>query len=796
MLHNTHNARFYGGEFTNVGRDLQTTVNNYYTPLQESSNNPAVLKEKALEKLFEHIAPGAFHNSGERHDPPRCHENTRMAILRKVMTWARDPENLRLLMWIYGPAGGGKSAIMQTIAELFQKEGILGGSFFFFRTADKRNIKNYLIATLAYQLTVNLPIFSDYIIPVIHNDPSIFSRTLDAQMKALIIDPMHAAINAHPHVRDLRYIVLVDGLDECAPEDSHREIINLLSNSAFSPFRFIIASRPEFIIRTTFSLHTVVAQTETLALDNMYQPDNDIRLFLRDKFDELRSTHPRGRYFPACWPREEIIATLVRNSSGQFIYAATVIKFLNSPRHDPVKALDFVLKAQPSPERSDTPFAQLDALYHYVLGTVEDIEKVLGILHCIMLIESIDSIDYLEALLGYSEGDSRTILCDMHSLLYVPENNRDEIRFYHTSLGDFLKDPLRACHLYVSPPYSNSFISACFARNMYARGLCSLDTIVGYLSVSCWTYDLGHALLNLDVFAHVPFEMFGFSTGEIYVTLTSYFEWLYIQKLDQTLPQAAQVYDAAVEYLDTWLSCIPSTGTVEDYSPNFLFPIISAIKFGARDWILLNYCVRENFWVSIGIEGAFFLEIENVILDPRRNSFDAIQRMNTTSVLLTFFCRFNVDNRASKHVARWVDTLTILLSSTTHDAVPQRAALFRPYTYCGWMCTCNLYRIACHYATPCKLRDCSYSTGLDCRSCKDASVLVFKNVLHCLSVAAIDYVKRSGIIYETHTYGACRNNLKDGLDHLCVWCRGTAEFLDDKHFGIYLSTFEMFANHL
>ncbi len=206
----------------------------------------------AWKKLLDHIVPSAFHNSAERYNPPRCHPQTRTAILREIMDWARNPQNLRLLMWIYGPAGAGKSAIMQTIAELCQEAGILGGSFFFFRTGDKRNIKTYLIPTIAYQLAVKYPGFYNDITLAILRNPTVFSQNLEAQTKALIVQPMIAFLDLNLHVCGSPIIILVDGLDECCPEDSHREIITALSGLAFLPFRVIIGSRPEYIIRNTF----------------------------------------------------------------------------------------------------------------------------------------------------------------------------------------------------------------------------------------------------------------------------------------------------------------------------------------------------------------------------------------------------------------------------------------------------------------------------------------------------------------------------------------------------------------
>ena len=72
---------------------------------------------QALKKLFDHIASSALHNSSESYDRGKCHPGTRKFVLEKILQWAKNPNNLGLLMWIFGPAGAGKSSIMQSIAE-------------------------------------------------------------------------------------------------------------------------------------------------------------------------------------------------------------------------------------------------------------------------------------------------------------------------------------------------------------------------------------------------------------------------------------------------------------------------------------------------------------------------------------------------------------------------------------------------------------------------------------------------------------------------------------------------------
>ena len=84
--------------------------------------------------LHREMTAAAFHNSKERFDPPKCHPNTRLAVLEKIMKWIKWEEDLdAFIMWVYGPAGSGKSAIAQTIAEMCEQEMILLASFFFFK---------------------------------------------------------------------------------------------------------------------------------------------------------------------------------------------------------------------------------------------------------------------------------------------------------------------------------------------------------------------------------------------------------------------------------------------------------------------------------------------------------------------------------------------------------------------------------------------------------------------------------------------------------------------------------------
>ena len=85
----------------------------------------------------------------------------------------------------------------------------------------------------------------------------------------------------------------------------------------------------------------------SLPLDVDFTLLDDIRHFLQDKFDETRLTHPVRSQLPSSWPLSEDIKTFVYKSSGQFIYASTVIKFVSSPQHGPDHRLEIVVDLRP-----------------------------------------------------------------------------------------------------------------------------------------------------------------------------------------------------------------------------------------------------------------------------------------------------------------------------------------------------------------------------------------------------------------------------------------------------------------
>ncbi|KAJ7730304.1 hypothetical protein B0H16DRAFT_1255504, partial [Mycena metata] len=138
------------------------------------------------------------------------------------------------------------------------------------------------------------------------------------------------------------FLVVIDGLDECDGQLVQSRIVKIIlqmSGELQLPLRFLICSRPEPHIREAFQ-SVSGARFRYVVLDENLDPDYDITRYLHDRLGEIqRKRLPHQNL----WPSVEDITTLVKNASGQFIYAATVVKFVGDEFYLPAERLQLVL---------------------------------------------------------------------------------------------------------------------------------------------------------------------------------------------------------------------------------------------------------------------------------------------------------------------------------------------------------------------------------------------------------------------------------------------------------------------
>jgi hypothetical protein len=254
-------------------------------------------------------------------------------------------------------------------------------------------------------------------------------------------------------------LIILDGLDECSTASSQTQILNALSTGTKDlhiPLFFLIASRPEQDIRQSFNDQNGLGSLSfSIALDDTYRPDDDIRVFLQSTFDDIKRNHPSRAHLPSSWPSLEDIQQLVKKSSGQFIFASTVAKYVNSHRHWPPDRLNIIFgQSKPGQE---TPFAELDNLYHLILSSVADAEKLQDVLALLIFLPFWHGIfvkqttTLIEKFLFYRPGEIHMILTDLHSIIYVPPpwDELSELWFFHASLPDFLLDRSRSMDFFL-----------------------------------------------------------------------------------------------------------------------------------------------------------------------------------------------------------------------------------------------------------------------------------------------------------------------------------------------------------
>ncbi|KAJ7461897.1 hypothetical protein FB451DRAFT_475304, partial [Mycena latifolia] len=374
--------------------------------------------------LHRAAALDALYDSAASFPQPRCHPETRTEMLDGLYNWAIDNDDSCPILWLHGPAGAGKSAVMQTLCRRLNDADRLGGSFFFTRGNTTRGNAKVLFATLAYQLALHHSKLNDLIPRSAETDPSVVGREMDVQLRRLILEPCKSLKDASPQ------ILLIDGLDECEGQSAQREILCLIGFTAIAhprTLRILIASRPEPHIREKFEESSFDGLYDSI---NIKQAFEDVRIYLCNEFSRIHREHEETMAsVPTPWPTWDIFEDLVDKSSGYFIYAATIIKFIDDKDFRPTQRLAAVVKNLPT--ECGTPFHALDKLYSQILRDTPFRSHLLDILCTIVHGSSLRlSIKNIEKLLELDPGDVKLTLRRLQSLLLVPQDDTQSISFH------------------------------------------------------------------------------------------------------------------------------------------------------------------------------------------------------------------------------------------------------------------------------------------------------------------------------------------------------------------------------
>ncbi|KIK62566.1 hypothetical protein GYMLUDRAFT_120490, partial [Collybiopsis luxurians FD-317 M1] len=253
------------------------------------------------------------------------------------------------------------------------------------------------------------------------------------------------------------HILIIDGLDECSNDhDEWSCILSVLAKILLKmslPFQLLICSRPEFRIKECFGGPEFESGCQWISLDDTYEASEDIRVFLIDGFRKILKDHSHSMaHVPRPWPIPAHVEYLLQKSSGQFIYAATVLKYVDHDGDVPSDRLNIVLNLPLKDyEGRDSPYAQLDVLYLQILSPVPRQTLLLQVLAARIIFQQQNNgyqIKFLHLLCGIPAGTLHAISSGVHSLFKDPSPVDSGFDFAHASFPEFLLDHNRSLHFH------------------------------------------------------------------------------------------------------------------------------------------------------------------------------------------------------------------------------------------------------------------------------------------------------------------------------------------------------------
>ncbi len=356
------------------------------------------------------------------------------------------------MIWLYGPAGTGKSALAQTFAERCAEIGRLGASFFFSRPND-RSDPDTVIPSLVYHLAVCNTEYRSLVAAQLANDPELLrKKARRTQFKKLVVEPLS---QLQTQLQEPLLVVL-DGLDECNGENAQREIIEMISEvvrlKKDFPLIWLICSRPEAHLKYILSRadFTVVCGHKELVIDA--ESVAEVDFYLRDGLAGIKVEF--SDVTASTWPSEGQINELSGYASGHFGFASTTLRYIGDQAHmDPMIRLNNLLSFLKGVRNgTSSPLEALDTLYAAILHDVPDeflptIKLILGYYLFVGLASPMTSTQGLCNLLHVDRTTFYRAFRKLHSVIDVPGPEAASEwppRFYHASFEDYLCDPARS----------------------------------------------------------------------------------------------------------------------------------------------------------------------------------------------------------------------------------------------------------------------------------------------------------------------------------------------------------------
>ena len=398
-----------------------------------------------------------------------CMYGTRQWMIDRVADWLVDPHAPNILL-LTGSPGAGKSTVASTLVSNVQEAGRLGSGFFCKRDDVVLGDPATCWRTIASNLARCDPIIAKRMAENIRGrrvDPG--RADIELHFKYLIEDPLREAWRrrvetlAEMHfdtenewdresANDGRLIaglpvVVLDALDECGSDGSQsaqrQTFINTLTKWARLPrsLKLVVTSRDHKIPKSFRD----VCRCIVLTTGHVAEPEaiNDVGVFLRTRF----ATIAENSLLPPNWPGEFIIEHLIRRAAGLFVWADTLVKFVE--QGIPNMRLQSILQGQNEHERLDELYRQVMSL-SFENATANELEIYRRVVGAVVLAKIPLRKHDLRHFMGREEeeGSITYIIRSLSSVISMGAED-EPIHISHLSFTEFICDPRRCGERFV-----------------------------------------------------------------------------------------------------------------------------------------------------------------------------------------------------------------------------------------------------------------------------------------------------------------------------------------------------------
>ncbi|KAG8723393.1 hypothetical protein FRC09_003525 [Ceratobasidium sp. 395] len=435
-----------------------------------------IVSEQAIENRLSKLpnSPAARYRSAKSSTVLRgeCTPNTRVKVLQDLDQWACDSESQKVY-WLNGMAGTGKTTIAYSFCRRLEHSSQLAASFFCSRQLQGCHDVDQIVPTISYQLSRFSHPFRTALSRVLENDSDVHNQPLLDQFRQLIVQPMTECKDALPTI----LVVAVDALDECEGSRGAEFIEALLMYARDLPVKFFVTSRPDARILDSMRGQEADHTSAELRLHDLDRSivEEDIRTYLLIKIPS------RVRLSVVD------LDTLVERSGVLFIYAATVVRYIESDNFAWAKKRLQEVLASGSGGSASNSDRDIDALYNTILAaafenpsrTESDRADMTQVLHTAVCAQEPLSINTMAGLLRLDSETVHAALRPLLSVLYVSDAAKI-ITTLHKSFSDYLLHESRSGALYCNVKEHNAYLTRiCFDQiNMPepAFNICGLDS--------------------------------------------------------------------------------------------------------------------------------------------------------------------------------------------------------------------------------------------------------------------------------------------------------------------------------